>query len=63
MNSRTDPSNPFNANIISNLREKYGEAIAKYTDGEILKTYDDWSMSDEFNQEPDTFVEWCEEWD
>jgi hypothetical protein len=59
----TDNTNPQtldaqNASIVSNLRTVHGDAISAYSDNQILSTYADWSMSEDFNSPADNFLSW-----
>jgi hypothetical protein len=38
--------NAGNKNIIRNLRFQYGESLSKYTDEQILATFNDYNLSD-----------------
>jgi hypothetical protein len=41
-----DMDNAGNKNIIRNLRFQYGESLSKFTDEQILATFNDYNLSD-----------------
>ena len=49
--------NEFDKQIINNLRETYGINVADFSDEQIIKTYNVWTMSDKSEE----FLIWLED--
>ena len=49
----------FNA-IVSNLRHRWPEALAAWSDSALYRLYDDFSVSDDFGDDDAKLPEWFE---
>lgn len=47
--------------LVRNLRFKYKNRIENYSDKVLIKAYDNWATSEDYNsQDEDGFLEWIE---
>lgn len=44
--------------LVYNLRFRFSESVAQYSDAELVKSYDDWFMSAEPDETDDDFFAW-----
>lgn len=54
----------INKQIITNLRQKYGDnVLAKYTDLQLYMTWSNWSMSEDYGNDESLLVWLQGDWD
>lgn len=51
-----------NENLVRNLRLRWTQELSCYLDGELIRMYDDFAISEDYGNNDEKFLEFIKDW-